>query len=118
MMKDPNHPNEEAPGNLENPGTKQQAGRPSGQDRQEQYRRAREQAPTNELGTPRDREARIDRRARELWEREGKPEGFAEQHWERAAQEIDREDAKILRDMAREQPDAEPQTKNPGSDRT
>lgn len=118
MMKDPNHPNEEAPGNLENPGTKQQAGRPSGQDRQEQYLRAREQAPGGELGSPRDREARIDQRAHELWEREGKPEGLAEQHWERAAREIDREDAKILRDAAREQTDAELQSKKPGSDRT
>lgn len=39
-----------------------------------------------------EREARILRRAREIWEREGTPEGRDEQIWGHAAGEIDRED--------------------------
>ncbi|WP_082855033.1 CBS domain-containing protein [Paraburkholderia phytofirmans] len=45
-----------------------------------------EREPTSE------REARILRRARELWERAGTPEGQDEQIWGQAAAEIDRED--------------------------
>jgi CBS domain-containing protein len=39
-----------------------------------------------------EREARILRRAREIWEREGTPEGRDQQIWGQAASEIDRED--------------------------
>jgi len=45
-----------------------------------------EREPTSE------REARILRRAREIWEREGTPEGRDEEIWGHAAGEIDRED--------------------------
>ncbi len=45
-----------------------------------------EREPTSE------REARILRRAREVWERAGTPEGRDLQFWEQAAGEIDRED--------------------------
>jgi hypothetical protein len=45
-----------------------------------------EREPTSE------REARILRRAREIWEREGTPESRDREIWGRAAGEIDRED--------------------------
>ena len=35
------------------------------------------------------REERIRRRAYEIWEREGRPEGRASEHWYEAAQELD-----------------------------
>lgn len=34
---------------------------------------------------------RIQRRAHEIWEREGRPEGRQDEHWNRAAAEIDAE---------------------------
>ena len=37
------------------------------------------------------KEELIRQRAREIWEREGQPEGRATEHWEQAAQEIDAE---------------------------
>lgn len=40
-----------------------------------------------------DREERIRRRAYEIWEREGQPEGRGEAHWAQACAEIDSEDA-------------------------
>ncbi len=39
-----------------------------------------------------DREERIRRRAYDLWEREGKPEGRGDAHWAQACAEIDEED--------------------------
>lgn len=39
-----------------------------------------------------DREERIRRRAHEIWEREGRPEGEHDAHWARACAEIDDED--------------------------
>jgi hypothetical protein len=36
------------------------------------------------------REERIRRRAYDIWEREGRPEGRASEHWYRAAVELDR----------------------------
>jgi Protein of unknown function (DUF2934) len=36
------------------------------------------------------REERIRRRAYDIWEREGRPEGRASEHWYRAARELDR----------------------------
>ena len=39
-----------------------------------------------------DREERIRRRAHEIWEREGRPEGEHDAHWARACAEIDGED--------------------------
>jgi hypothetical protein len=51
--------------------------------------------PDNNLGrgAPQDREERIRQRAHELWEQDGRPDGKAETHWDRAAQDLDREDA-------------------------
>jgi phage shock protein A len=63
--------------------------------------------PDNNLGrgAPQDREERIRQRAHEIWEREGRPEGHAESHWERAAQDLDREDAEIRhKDAVADQP--------------
>lgn len=40
-----------------------------------------------------DRQAKIEKRAREVWEREGCPDGRAEEHWRIAEGEIDAEAA-------------------------
>ena len=107
MMKDPNHPNEGPPEHLENSANKQQASRPSGPDRQEQYQLTREQAASGQ--EEQDRDARIRRRAHEMWEAEGRPEGQAERHWSRAAEDLDREDAAIQREgNAGEKPGVRP----------
>lgn len=37
---------------------------------------------------PEDRESRIHKRAHELWEKEGRPEGRHDEHWRQASQEI------------------------------
>jgi Protein of unknown function (DUF2934) len=130
-----------APGHSGNQGAQQDGERASGQDRQEQYQRAREQAPTDQdgrmgsgssapdsennlgRGAPTDREDRIRQRAYELWEQEGRPDGRAQQHWDRAAQDLDREDADIRREgVAGENPsartEAESNRKKPDPDRT
>src|SRR5262245_62774263 len=63
--------------------------------------------PDNNLarGAPANREERIRQRAHELWEQEGRPEGRARDHWERAAQDLDREDSAIQREgIAGEKP--------------
>ena len=44
-----------------------------------------------------DREERIRQRAYRLWEEAGRPDGSAQEHWDRAAQDLDREDAEIQR---------------------
>ena len=67
--------------------------------------------PDNNLGrgVPADREERIRQRAHELWEQKGRPEGRAQDHWERAAQDLDREDAAIQREgIAGEKPGVKP----------
>ena len=67
--------------------------------------------PDNNLGrgAPFDREERIRQRAYEIWEKEGQPEGHAQRHWERAAQDLDQEDAEIRREgIAGEKPGAKP----------
>ena len=38
-----------------------------------------------------DKEELIRQRAREIWEREGQPEGRATEHWQQATQEIEAE---------------------------
>jgi hypothetical protein len=38
-----------------------------------------------------DRQERIRRRAHEIWEREGRPDGQHEAHWQKAAQELESE---------------------------
>jgi hypothetical protein len=85
-----------------NQDTSQEASRSAGQDRQDQFQRTHERAPgdpDNNLGrgAPGDREDRIRQRAHEIWEREGRPDGKAESHWHRAAQDLDREDADLQR---------------------
>ena len=78
MTKDPAHPNESATEHSEIEGPSTQADRPSGPVRQEQYQRTREQAAGGQDEV--DRDARIRRRAHEIWELEGRPEGLAAQH--------------------------------------
>jgi len=88
MTKDPAEPSEAAPEHLGD--TRQPpAGRSAGEIRQEQYQRTREQAIAEQ--EEQDREAGIRRRAHEIWLQEGQPEGLAEEHWERATQQIRRE---------------------------
>ena len=104
MMKDPTYPNESATENTET----NKLGHPSGQVRQDDYQRSREHAANDQDRL--DREVRIRRRAHELWEQEGRPEGQAPSHWERAAQDLDREDADIQREgIAGEKPGVRPQ---------
>jgi hypothetical protein len=99
-MKDVKNPDEtEAPSHGQS--------RPSGPDRQEQYQRTRDQAATGQ--EEQDRDARIRRRAHEMWEAEGRPEGQADHHWSRAAEDLDREDAAIQREgVAGEKPGVRP----------
>jgi hypothetical protein len=107
MMEEPKHPEEGAPEHLENSGRKHQASRPSGPDRQEQYQLTRKQAASSQ--EEQDRDARIRRRAQEMWEAEGRPEGQADRHWSRAAEDLDREDAAIQREgIAGEKPGVRP----------
>ena len=89
MTKDPAHTNESAAEHSEIEGPIEQADRPSGPVRQEQYQRTREKAASGQ--DEMDRDARIRRRAHEIWEQEGRPEGLAAQHWDRAAHELDGE---------------------------
>jgi hypothetical protein len=57
--------------------------------------RAAQPDPGNNLGrgASQDREERVRQRAHEMWEPEGRPEGQAQNHWDRAAQVLDRKDA-------------------------
>jgi Protein of unknown function (DUF2934) len=69
-----------------------------------------------------DREERIRQRAYRLWEEAGRPEGTAQDHWHRAAQDLDREDAAIQREgIAGEKPGVKtgptPEGEKPPSDR-
>ena len=69
-----------------------------------------------------DREERIRQRAYRLWEEAGRPEGDAQDHWERAAQDLDREDAEIQRAGAAGEKSGvktgpTPQSEKPPSDR-
>jgi hypothetical protein len=95
MIKDPRVPHDSE--------NQERANHPSGQDRQEQYQRTREQAPRDQAsglpdsdnnlgrGAPADREERIRQRAHELWEAEGRPNGRAQQHWDQAAKDLENE---------------------------
>jgi hypothetical protein len=44
-----------------------------------------------------DREERIRRRAHEIWEREGYPEGRQQEHWHQAVQEVESESSEAER---------------------
>ena len=83
-----------------------QVGRSAGEDRQEQYQntRARAIAEQNEQ----DREARIRRRAHEIWQQEGQPEGLAWEHWERAIRDL-----RDAEDRGQKSPDELQQSKSP-----
>jgi hypothetical protein len=70
-----------------------------------------------------DRDERIRQRAYRLWEEAGRPEGAAQDHWDRAAQDLDREDAEIQRaGAAGEKPGVKtgptPASEKPPFDRT
>ena len=115
-MTNPREQDTKAPGHHGNLGPQQGGDRPSGQDRQEQYQRSKDQAPTDQdgqignasakadpdnnlgRGTPGDREDRIRQRAHEMWEMEGRPEGHAQEHWDRAAQDVDRDKTAVERE--------------------
>ena len=96
----------QAPGHFANQGPKEQAVPRASPDREEQYQRTKEQAPTDMAN----REDRIRQRAHEIWEAEGRPDGHADRHWSRAADDLDREDAAIQREgVAGEKPGVRPQ---------
>lgn len=59
-----------------------------------------------------DKEDRIRRRAYEIWEREGRPHGREQEHWDRAVQEIEAEEPEASR-----RPDAPGPAIAGGSDR-
>ena len=104
MIKDPKHSDGLA---AENAGS-EEADPQSGQVRQTEFQRTIAQAQSSQ--DAKDRESRIRRRAHELWEQEGRPEGQADSHWARAAQDLDREDADIQRGAAAgEKPGVRPQ---------
>ena len=70
-----------------------------------------------------EREERIRQRAYRLWEEAGQPEGAAQDHWDRAAQDLDREDAEIQRaGAAAEKPSVKTgstlESEKPPTDRT
>ncbi len=58
-------------------------------------------------------EERIRRRAQEIWEREGRPEGCHEEHWARARREVEAEEGGLPRGAAGS--DASPTDTAPGS---
>jgi hypothetical protein len=120
MIKDPKHPDEtQAPGHRGNAGPTDEA--PSKEGKEEQYQRSRDQPPTGdsdvsdpgssmESAASSDRQGQIRQRAYELWEAEGRPDGAADRHWSRAAEDLDREDAAIQREgIAGEKPGVRPQ---------
>ncbi len=51
-----------------------------------------------------DRDERIRKRAHEIWEREGRPDGADEQHWLQASREIDAEDQPAASEPETEKP--------------
>lgn len=103
MSKAQDRNNSNAPGHFGNQG--QPGASPASSGKEERHQTAREQAPTEQERQSAtvppaegnrgesDREERIRRRAYQLWEDGGRQEGGAEEHWHRAAQDLDREDA-------------------------
>ncbi|AZO12071.1 MULTISPECIES: DUF2934 domain-containing protein [unclassified Mesorhizobium] len=65
-----------------------------------------------------DREERIRRRAHEIWEREGRPEGRQQEHWDQAVQEIEAEGSEAERGPVAPDPTvgagSDPNTNRPG----
>lgn len=105
MNQSQDRQNAMAPGHSANQGQMGQAASPSSPGKEEHHQATREHAPTDQEwrsaaeGNPADpeREERIRRRAYQLWEAGGRQEGQAEDHWHRAAQDLDREDAELQR---------------------
>lgn len=64
-----------------------------------------------------DREERIRRRAHEIWEREGRPHGREQEHWDQAVQEIEAEGSETERGPVEPDPvvdvGSEPRTDRP-----
>ncbi len=50
-----------------------------------------------------DLQSRTEQRARQIWEREGRPDGRADEHWRLAAEEISREDEEAAAKKAAEE---------------
>jgi hypothetical protein len=44
-----------------------------------------------------DRQRKIERRANEIWQREGRPDGRADEHWRLATAEVEAEEAAAVR---------------------
>ncbi|PBC02781.1 DUF2934 domain-containing protein [Mesorhizobium sp. WSM3860] len=65
-----------------------------------------------------DREERIRRRAHEIWERAGRPEGRQQEHWDQAVQEIESEGSEAERGPVAPDPivgaASDPNTNKPG----
>jgi DUF2934 family protein len=114
MNKPDEQRNSKAPGHFENQGRRRQASGASAPGREERHQETREMAPTGEerrsgANAPdnpqpgqnerssTDREDRIRQRAYRYWEEGGRQEGQAAEHWHRAAQDLDREDAELQR---------------------
>ena len=106
MKDDRKSDQEQARGHSANQGLTEQASSRANPDRGEQHQRTKDHAPTDMTN----REERIRQRAHEIWEAEGRPEGQADRHWSRAAEDLDREDTAIQReDIAGEKPGVRPQ---------
>jgi hypothetical protein len=105
-----------SPGHDGRRGTREQAAAPTRPDPEERHQLTRERAPTDQerqsegeapggsasaagstVDNPANRDERIRTRAYRLWEESGRPDGHAEEHWHRAAQDLDREDAELSR---------------------
>ena len=114
MNKPEEQKDSKAPGHTDNQGRRQRASTTSAPDQEEQHQRTRELAPSDQErqsgGTASgsaesaqgdrstaEREERIRNRAYRYWEDGGRHEGQAEEHWHRAAQDLDREDAELQR---------------------
>jgi hypothetical protein len=92
-------PNETPTEDLGSQHSTQQSVRSSGEIRQGQFQQASKRAISEQ--EEEDREAEVRRRAYKIWQLEGKPDGLAEQHWERAKQEVhQQEQAEARRDGA------------------
>jgi Protein of unknown function (DUF2934) len=63
------------------------------------------------------REQRIRDRAHQIWEREGRPDGQEQNHWERASREIDEEDRNETRNIQGDKPSRERSSEGSGKSR-
>ena|SRR5689334_23299026 len=102
MNKPEEQKDSKAPGHFENQGRPRQASSSSVPGREERHQEMRkmEAAQSEGATADRDREERIRHRAYRYWEEGGRQEGHAAEHWHRAAQDLDREDAEIQRTEA------------------